>query len=288
MPLIGDNAPSFEAVTTQGPIKFGGDAAGVEAVCQAGAQLELKTGGGFVAARFPMAGGVGVQLDGHAAGDAAHGSVAFHKAAQGRCCRPRRYCRSPGPGAGGKPAGGRCLQTGCPELRLLRCSAFSFYSFLRSIFSLTGIFSPFHSPPKPSREIDSGNFICYFINNNVHLKPNRIRLFMRRKRNMNSQNCLDAFYRNYDEENRLRSKCGMVEFITTMHFLKRFLRDFIESDIFFSNSASAGRSSTLSTLFKKALKVIPSTKVITGVLGIKTSPFCMECRKSVKDLLPSA
>lgn len=41
---------------------------------------------------------------------------------------------------------------------------------------------------------------------------------------MNSQNCLDAFYRNYDEENRLRSKCGMVEFITTMHFLKRFLK----------------------------------------------------------------
>lgn len=41
---------------------------------------------------------------------------------------------------------------------------------------------------------------------------------------MNPQNCLDAFYRNYDEENRLRSKCGMVEFITTMHFLKRFLK----------------------------------------------------------------
>lgn len=41
---------------------------------------------------------------------------------------------------------------------------------------------------------------------------------------MNSQNYLDAFYRNYDEENRLRSKCGMVEFITTMHFLKRFLK----------------------------------------------------------------
>ena len=41
---------------------------------------------------------------------------------------------------------------------------------------------------------------------------------------MNSQNCLDAFYRNYDEENRLRSKYGMVEFITTMHFLKRFLK----------------------------------------------------------------
>ena len=28
MPLIGDNAPSFEAVTTQGPIKFPGDYAG--------------------------------------------------------------------------------------------------------------------------------------------------------------------------------------------------------------------------------------------------------------------
>lgn len=41
---------------------------------------------------------------------------------------------------------------------------------------------------------------------------------------MNSQNCLDVFYRNHDEENRLRSKCGMVEFITTMHFLNRFLK----------------------------------------------------------------
>ena len=41
---------------------------------------------------------------------------------------------------------------------------------------------------------------------------------------MNSHNYLDAFYRNYDEENRLRSKCGMGEFITTMHFLTRFLK----------------------------------------------------------------
>ena len=36
---------------------------------------------------------------------------------------------------------------------------------------------------------------------------------------MDHQNCLAVFYQNYNEEIRLRSKCGMVE-LTTIIFIQ--------------------------------------------------------------------
>ena len=37
-------------------------------------------------------------------------------------------------------------------------------------------------------------------------------------------NVLTEFYSNYDEDNRLRSKHGMVEFLTTMRYIEKFLQ----------------------------------------------------------------
>lgn len=37
-------------------------------------------------------------------------------------------------------------------------------------------------------------------------------------------NVLTKFYSNYDEDNRLRSKHGMVEFLTTMRYIEKFLQ----------------------------------------------------------------
>ena len=35
---------------------------------------------------------------------------------------------------------------------------------------------------------------------------------------------LNDFYENYDEEGRLLSRSGNVEFTTTMHFIQKYLR----------------------------------------------------------------
>ena len=37
-------------------------------------------------------------------------------------------------------------------------------------------------------------------------------------------NLLTEYYSNYDEDNRLRSKHGMVEFLTTMHYIEKYLQ----------------------------------------------------------------
>ena len=37
-------------------------------------------------------------------------------------------------------------------------------------------------------------------------------------------NVLTEFYSNYDEDNRLRSKHGMVEFLTTMRYIEKYLQ----------------------------------------------------------------
>lgn len=41
---------------------------------------------------------------------------------------------------------------------------------------------------------------------------------------METKEMLDRFYGNYDEDNRLRSKHGMVEFLTTMRYIEKYLR----------------------------------------------------------------
>lgn len=41
---------------------------------------------------------------------------------------------------------------------------------------------------------------------------------------METKDLLEQFYRNYDEDNRLRSKHGMVEFLTTMRYIEKYLR----------------------------------------------------------------
>ena len=41
---------------------------------------------------------------------------------------------------------------------------------------------------------------------------------------METKEILEQFYGNYDEDNRLRSRHGMVEFLTTMHYIEKYLR----------------------------------------------------------------
>lgn len=41
---------------------------------------------------------------------------------------------------------------------------------------------------------------------------------------MNTKALLEQFYGNYDEDNRLRSRHGMVEFLTTMRYIERYLK----------------------------------------------------------------
>ena len=41
---------------------------------------------------------------------------------------------------------------------------------------------------------------------------------------METKQMLEQFYSNYDEENRLRSRHGMVEFLTTMRYIEKYLR----------------------------------------------------------------
>lgn len=41
---------------------------------------------------------------------------------------------------------------------------------------------------------------------------------------MDAKKELQDFYQNYDEEARLASRCGKVEYVTTMHYIQRFLK----------------------------------------------------------------
>lgn len=41
---------------------------------------------------------------------------------------------------------------------------------------------------------------------------------------METQKILEQYYNSYDEDNRLRSRHGMVEFLTTMRYIKKYLR----------------------------------------------------------------
>lgn len=41
---------------------------------------------------------------------------------------------------------------------------------------------------------------------------------------METQKLLEEFYSSYDEDNRLRSRSGSVEFLTTMHYIHKYLR----------------------------------------------------------------
>ena len=41
---------------------------------------------------------------------------------------------------------------------------------------------------------------------------------------MEMQNILSQFYENYDEDNRLSSGYGMVEYLTTMRYIEKYLR----------------------------------------------------------------
>lgn len=41
---------------------------------------------------------------------------------------------------------------------------------------------------------------------------------------METKKAMEAFYAQYDEDNRLRSKHGMVEFLTTMRYVQRYLQ----------------------------------------------------------------
>ena len=41
---------------------------------------------------------------------------------------------------------------------------------------------------------------------------------------METQNILNQFYENYDEDNRLSSRYGMVEYLTTMRYIEKYLR----------------------------------------------------------------
>ena len=40
---------------------------------------------------------------------------------------------------------------------------------------------------------------------------------------METQNILSQFYENYDEDNRLSSRYGMVEYLTTMRYIEKYL-----------------------------------------------------------------
>lgn len=40
---------------------------------------------------------------------------------------------------------------------------------------------------------------------------------------MNQMDCLTNYYEGYDEEGRLVSKHGMVEYITTMKYIEKYL-----------------------------------------------------------------
>ena len=41
---------------------------------------------------------------------------------------------------------------------------------------------------------------------------------------METKEVLEQFYNNYDEDGRLRSRHGMVEYLTTMRYIERYLR----------------------------------------------------------------
>ena len=42
---------------------------------------------------------------------------------------------------------------------------------------------------------------------------------------MNTNEILNKFYQNYDEENRLLSKYGYVEYMTTMKYIGKYLKE---------------------------------------------------------------
>ena len=41
---------------------------------------------------------------------------------------------------------------------------------------------------------------------------------------METQNILNQFNENYDEDNRLSSRYGMVEYLTTMRYIEKYLQ----------------------------------------------------------------
>lgn len=41
---------------------------------------------------------------------------------------------------------------------------------------------------------------------------------------METRRALNQYYESYDENNRLCSRYGMVEYLTTMHYIEKYLR----------------------------------------------------------------
>ena len=101
-------------------------------------------------------------------------------------------------------------------------------------------------------------------------------------------NYLEEYYNNYDEEGRLLSRHGQVEYLTTMRYIKKCLEDIADPDIL-EVGAGTGRYSV--TLAKQGLRVtaveliehnleilrskLDGTEPITAVQGnaLDLSPF---------------
>lgn len=51
-----------------------------------------------------------------------------------------------------------------------------------------------------------------------------LHFIFRKERIMETQRALNQYYESYDENNRLCFRYGMVEYLTTMHYIKKYLR----------------------------------------------------------------
>ena len=51
---------------------------------------------------------------------------------------------------------------------------------------------------------------------------------------MNTQDFLSNYYQHYDEEGRLLSRHGMVEYVTTMKYIEKYLSPDAKSEAFYA------------------------------------------------------
>ena len=91
---------------------------------------------------------------------------------------------------------------------------------------------------------------------------------------------LEQYYNNYDEEGRLLSRHGQVEYLTTMKYISECLSGMVEPKIL-EVGAGTGRYSV--ALAKEARSQNPDALIMVDAV---TSAFAMDLR--IKDMDPDA
>ena len=95
---------------------------------------------------------------------------------------------------------------------------------------------------------------------------------------MKSSQYIIDFYNHYDEDNRLALKYGMVEFLTTMHYIEKYLK---QGDKILEIGAGTGRYSH--TLARQGY-CVDAVELVEHNIEVFLTVFRFWCGIQLKDL----